>query len=250
MSVTQAEIIAFRTSITARRFPALREMRDEDLAALVLANKKAQSKKPAYEQREDFDYTTLGPREEPLTTRQAAMYYKDPVVLKTGPRPPFAPANTAQAKSDIARKGAEPFLNSSAPLEGLHTRDSMRLDDSKPFKPSSASQAKDLIMVNYYLNSPDQTTQESEKEFIQQRALKNSEKLVRSGYGRVGKPGETLAADEPLVEDVAGAEAPAPAAEAEEKAEVPPPTEEPAGVGGASDTQIAPEPTEETAATD
>jgi hypothetical protein len=40
MSVTQAEIIAFRTSITARRFPALREMRDEDLAALVLANKK------------------------------------------------------------------------------------------------------------------------------------------------------------------------------------------------------------------
>jgi hypothetical protein len=37
----------------------------------------------------------------------------------------------------------------------------MRLDDSKPFKPSSASQAKDLIMVNYYLNSPDQTTQES-----------------------------------------------------------------------------------------
>ena len=29
MSVTQAEIIAFRTSITARRFPALREMRDD-----------------------------------------------------------------------------------------------------------------------------------------------------------------------------------------------------------------------------
>ena len=41
-SVSLADINAFRTSMSARRFPALREMRDEDIAALVIANKKVQ----------------------------------------------------------------------------------------------------------------------------------------------------------------------------------------------------------------
>jgi hypothetical protein len=35
-AVSHQDIQAFRTSITARRFPALREMRDEDIAALVV----------------------------------------------------------------------------------------------------------------------------------------------------------------------------------------------------------------------
>lgn len=35
-AVSQQDIQAFRTSISARRFPALREMRDEDIAALVV----------------------------------------------------------------------------------------------------------------------------------------------------------------------------------------------------------------------
>lgn len=43
--VSPAEIRAFRTSMSARRFPALREMRDEDIAALVIANKKLHQKR-------------------------------------------------------------------------------------------------------------------------------------------------------------------------------------------------------------
>lgn len=191
-SVSQAEVNAFRTSISARRFPALREMRDEDIAALVIANKKVHNKrllgtKPALA---EVVRTGHDPMQDYHVASSAA-YPKGPhehhnLETHGGSRPAFSPCNPSMAKDDILRKGEDPYLGSTIPYEKHMTREQLRREDidAKPFVPNSASQAKTSISINYYLNSPDDVTLQTEKEYIQNRAMKNSLKLTKTGYGR------------------------------------------------------------------
>jgi hypothetical protein len=106
--VSQQDLQAFRTSISARRFPALREMRDEDLAALVLANKKVQAKRSrqpdaaadlmaAYRTESDAALATVDdtpPRRFAISQQRAV----------------FSPCNPMQAKQEIALEGASASL--------------------------------------------------------------------------------------------------------------------------------------------
>ena len=50
-----------------------------------------------------------------------------------------------------------------------------------PFAPNSASQAKTMISVNYYLNSPDTHQLQADKKLITERISKNS-KVFKNWY--------------------------------------------------------------------
>lgn len=181
-SVSLAEIRAFRTSMAARRFPALREMLDQDIAILVLQDRKTNKTRPLG--------TAAG-----LKASEPPANYMNPsgdsqfrALSPKKTRPPFTPCNPSQAKDDIHRKGEEPFAGSLAAFEKCQTRES-GVKDKAPFVPNSAAEAKSKIQINYYLNSPDEETLQTEKAFIAQRASLNTQSLLET-HGRVKKQEE------------------------------------------------------------
>eukprot|EP00238_Polyblepharides_amylifera_P006527 CAMPEP_0196587780 /NCGR_PEP_ID=MMETSP1081-20130531/58570_1 /TAXON_ID=36882 /ORGANISM="Pyramimonas amylifera, Strain CCMP720" /LENGTH=220 /DNA_ID=CAMNT_0041910061 /DNA_START=126 /DNA_END=788 /DNA_ORIENTATION=+ len=192
--VSLAEIRAFRTSISARRFPALREMRDEDIAALVIANKKINQKRLLGTK---AGLAEVHPgKSKPLDDFQrfhvgSSMAEPPPMNASKSreTRPAFSPCNPSQAKEDIYRQGAEPFVGCTEPFERHYTREDMA-KETKPFVPNAPSQAKKTISIDYFLNSPDEETLAEEKGFIYARAENNTTKLKNTGYGRVVKTQE------------------------------------------------------------
>lgn len=213
-SVSSAEIRAFRTSMSSRRFPALREMRDEDIAALVIANKKVQNKRllgtkagltevirPSLPGDELQDHLNI-----PM----------DPSFFPPAPqgffqerrRPPFIPINATQAKETISRTAPERFLHYQKPYEKAVTREEMAsAEKPTPFVPNGTLIAKERISVNYYLNSPDEQTLALEKAYISERSSMNKQALLGSPYGRVKREGEgsvydSIAPAEHFIEDL------------------------------------------------
>lgn len=100
--------------------------------------------------------------------------------MSFGKKVPFSPCNPSLAKHAITRKG-NIFVGSSSPYDAdreefLNRKDfdeSKRLGPS-PFAPNSASQAKTMISVNYYLNSPDTYQLHSDRKNITERIMRNS----------------------------------------------------------------------------
>ena len=100
---------------------------------------------------------------------------------------PFSPCNPSLAKHAITRKG-DIFVGSSSPYDADREEflNRKELDESKrlgpsPFAPNSASQAKTMISVNYYLNSPDTHQLQADKKLITERISKNS-KVFKNWY--------------------------------------------------------------------
>uniref|UniRef100_A0A7S0WWD4 Uncharacterized protein n=1 Tax=Pyramimonas obovata TaxID=1411642 RepID=A0A7S0WWD4_9CHLO len=209
--VSPAEIRAFRTSMSSRRFPALREMRDEDIAVLVIANKKVQKKRLLGTSAGLAEVMT-GPADA-VTDLHDHMYSNPPLLEEGFPmpqgmsfpgtgsslgyggtpyytekrRPPFRPNNPSQAKEDIGRTAKERYLFYQAPYEKANTREEMA-EASKglePFVPNGSLRAKEKIAVHYYLNSPDEETLALEKSYISQRASVNKQMMLSGTYGRV-----------------------------------------------------------------
>jgi len=196
-TVSMDEIRDFRTSMSARRFPALRDLKDEDIASLVLAERKSRlnrvytvGKTGAAAERASHDTrrcrrlggeltgehthssvagSTLKRGEE--AAAEGAGVHKP--VLK---RAPFSPANPAKARDEIERRGPSAFHSINTPYE-LEVFRYIPDEQLLPFVPSSASQAKKTVQVNYYLNSPDAETQDMERMYIAERSAGNTSQL-------------------------------------------------------------------------
>lgn len=145
LDVQASDIRAFRTSMSARRFPALRDLSDENVARLV-SERDSPSKKV----------------KEPPPEVTRIFQGRPTMTAKKNPKlPPFRPCNPSQAKSAISRQGDEMFVGAASRYDddkdAFLTRKG--LDEAKrlgpvPFAPNSATQAKTQIAVGYFLNSP------------------------------------------------------------------------------------------------
>ena len=184
--VSPQVIRQFKTSLTARRFPALRNLPDADVAQLVLNSPRARLPFPLLEthvkrskEKEDSGRNATG------TSAGAASLEggQDATLRKV----PFSPCNPSLAKHAITRKG-DIFVGSSSPYDADRAEflNRKELDESKrlgpsPFAPNSASQAKTMISVNYYLNSPDTHQLQADRKLITERISKNS-KVFKNWY--------------------------------------------------------------------
>jgi hypothetical protein len=188
--VSPQVIRQFRTSLTARRFPALRNLGDLDVAQLVVNSPRAKLPFPLLETHvrvrdsltgKDSAHTRAGEGNE------SSSQTSEGLASEGMKKVPFSPCNPSLAKHAITRKG-NIFVGSSSPYDADKAEFLNRkgFDESKrlgpsPFAPNSATQAKTMISVNYYLNSPDTHQLETDRKVITQRITKNS-KMFKHWY--------------------------------------------------------------------
>jgi len=149
--VTAADIKVFRTSILARRFPGLKNLTDEDVAALVVADRAATGRK----------------LEAPVKLKPKTIPAKGEKKLRNDPI--WVPNNAAEAKGSILMPPEQAFVGMYSPYEGdredflekKHSDEAKHLGGT--FVPSSQSQAKDTIEANYFLNSATADVKMAEK---------------------------------------------------------------------------------------
>lgn len=157
----------FRTSLLARRFPALRNLKDEEVALVVA---QTMGRGPGDGGRDaagpggyasEYGLSVGGDMFGASTRKARKLTSKE----KRGGKAPFSPCNPSKARETIARKGKEMFIMSTDPYgadkESFLT--SKNVDERKrmaePFAPNSASQAKDSIQTGFFMNSPEKGTE-------------------------------------------------------------------------------------------
>ncbi|XRB00196.1 hypothetical protein NFJ02_08g138950 [Pycnococcus provasolii] len=179
VEVTAREIRAFRTSQAARRFPALRTMSDEDVAALIVADRASKAARGVRQK--------VTPR--PVVEAPYRPSLRPPVQNEGGvaeKRPNFSPVNPHAARRTVERKGPDSFAICEAPydeakeeyLNSLFNDQRNRI--GLGFTYNNPSEAKSTIAVNYYLNSPDAETLAMEKEETLRRSIANKESFIMS----------------------------------------------------------------------
>ena len=149
--VSTADIKVFRTSILARRFPGLKNLTDEDVAALIVADRAATGRKI----------------EAPVKHYPKTVHVKGEKKLRNDPI--WVPNNAVEAKDSILMPPEEAFVGMYSPyeadredfLEKKHSDERKQLQGA--FVPSSWSQAKDTVEVNYFINSATADVKMAEK---------------------------------------------------------------------------------------
>ena len=182
----------FTSSITSRRFPALRGLTADDVEVMALPQRPTPDRKAkaaAGKGNRLFDpdlvkpsaVTNLSPMAgarsglDASSTNAGSKTSQAPSPKKQqDPRPPFRPTGAKQGRESITveRHG---FVLMHSPFDmGFRQRQQERLKTQNMrlaggFHPPSLSQAKGDVSVNYYLNSPDAETLEAERRYIQEK---------------------------------------------------------------------------------
>ena len=187
----------FKSSITSRRFPALRALTSDDVEVMALPprpspEKRAQKAAAAGAKNRLFDPGLVKPSAvsnlSPIAGARAGAAAggslpasstgekksKPKAAVPLADRPPFRPCNPAGAREAISLDKTG-FVGMHSPFDlGYRQRlkerqeaASLRLGGT--FLPPSRQQAKDDTSVNYYLNSPDAETIEAERRYIQEK---------------------------------------------------------------------------------
>ena len=182
----------FTSSITSRRFPALRGLTADDVEVMALPQRPTPDRKAkaaAGKGNRLFDpdlvkpsaVTNLCPMagaRSGLDASSANAGSKTSSALspkkQQDPRPPFRPTGAKQGRESITveRHG---FVLMHSPFDmGFRQRQQERLKTQNMrlaggFHPPSLSQAKGDVSVNYYLNSADAETLEAERRYIQEK---------------------------------------------------------------------------------
>lgn len=165
-SISAVEIRAFRASIPARRFPMLKSMSDAQVAAILRKDKMARMEKAKpwdtttqSTPLDDFLRKSESSRTQPGETLSSTKS-KQTKASPSRPSVPFSPCNSRAARDTIARLDTERFLTVGTQYdEAIKQYLAMKnFDESKrlaaPFKPNSASQAKHMTAIKYFMNSP------------------------------------------------------------------------------------------------
>mmetsp|Transcript_27820 Transcript_27820/g.70024 ORF Transcript_27820/g.70024 Transcript_27820/m.70024 type:complete len:257 (+) Transcript_27820:101-871(+) len=204
-------------SVAYRRFPALKQFTDEELAAITMPYEHPTGMTPSssmqFRDEPGFSGSRAGSRELSEVPPGAILFsamgsFRSSVIKKgsqqhggarssspgqwkrvSGSRPtpppiPFRPCNPGDAREAIT-ESVHGYVAMHTPYDAAQQAE--RADKTAaiaacragPFKPSSNSQAKAAIKVHYYLNSPDTETFEAERQYIRERAQKSME-----GYNR------------------------------------------------------------------
>jgi len=185
----------FNSSITSRRFPALRDLTEDDVEVMALPPRPTADRKRAAAGKGHrlFDPDLVKPSAvsnlSPLAGARAGLEAGGTVAgsstmkatvqkKEQEARPPFRPNNPTQARESITLEHTG-FVCMHSPYDmGFRQRQQERLAATRMrlaggFHPPSASQAKGDVSVNYYLNSPDAETIEAERRYIQEKARRN-----------------------------------------------------------------------------
>ena len=197
----------FQSSMTSRRFPALRALTNEDVEVMVMAEQKkspspgkskasspgASSRlfaqdlvKPAATAELVAAATRPGGTGLNVSGGAASAATPSPFANAASQKqqPPFRPSNRFSAREAITLEKTG-FVAMYSPFDmGWRQRQRERLEAQKlrvggTFQPPSAADAKAMVGVNYYLNSPDAETIEAERRYIQEKAARNMQAFHR-----------------------------------------------------------------------
>ena len=191
----------FKSSITSRRFPALRALTSDDVEVMALPprpspEKRAQKAAAAGEKSRLFDPDLVKPSAvsnlSPIAGARAGATAggsmqassaggkksKPKAAVPLADRPPFRPCNPTGAREAITLSKTG-FVGMHSPFDlGYRQRQKERQEAATrrgggTFLPPSGQQAKDDTRVNYFLNSPDAETIEAERRYVQEKAARN-----------------------------------------------------------------------------
>ncbi len=180
----------FSTSLTSRRFPALRQLTSDDVEVMVIQQQTgtAKSKAPAAESAASglFDPNTVKPSAaRSLETGKTAGAARDSAGGKRRQEmPPFRPNNPSEAREKVSewRHG---YVGLHSPYDMAHRIQLLEREENQrrvigdKYDPNSWSKARESIKVNYYLNSPDAETLEAERRYIKDKAARNMVEYYR-----------------------------------------------------------------------
>lgn len=166
--VTAADIKLFRTSIMTRRFPGLKILSDEDVAALIVADRKATGRK-------------LEPPQKGYPKTKFVVGHQ-----KTRNDPVWIPNNPGEAREAILMQPQQAFAGMFSPYDA-DKKDflDMKHSDAKKvagpdFKPSNPSEARTMTEVNYFLYSATARSKQADRDSLRDRTALN-----KSAYGTV-----------------------------------------------------------------
>lgn len=165
-----------RSSLTSRRFPALRGLSSDDVEVFSLPSERKTNRSPGHSRLFDLELmkpsvTSLGRGGSPVkSSKMELKAAKD--------RPPFRPSNKTQARDDITLEG-HVYVAMHSPYDMAHNLHQSEVKESGTravnpiFLPNAPAKAREAVRVNYYLNSPDAETIEAERRYIRDKAAKN-----------------------------------------------------------------------------
>ncbi|KAL1515080.1 hypothetical protein AB1Y20_004144 [Prymnesium parvum] len=174
-----------RSSLTSRRFPALRNLTEDDVEVFVLPPEHSPTSKPPSEKARLFDPELVKPSAigstSPTRPGGGKGKGKSGIVYKpVKNRPPFRPSNPLEAREAISLdRHREGYISIHSPYDLAHTlrqaeiKASTTLALNPAFIPIAPAKAREEVRVNYYLNSPDAETLEAERRYIREKAAKN-----------------------------------------------------------------------------
>ncbi len=174
----------FRSSLSSRRFPALRSLTAEDVEVMVMpqpSSPKKSTKPPA-------SATKAAATASSAVKAPAAGKGRDRAAPKTRDRPPFRPCNPVEARNAITQE-RHGYVGLHSPYDLAHRLEMLERQEAQKhviggvFVPNAPAKAKEAVKVNYYLNSPDAETIEAERRFIQDKARRNMLEYYRRAHG-------------------------------------------------------------------
>jgi len=182
----------FNSSVTSRRFPALRTLTAEDVEVMVMPPAPPVSKRPADKggSAHLFDPNLVKPSAVgSLGTAASAKTGKQPPkaalnVVPPPKRPPFRPCNPTEARTTIT-EAQHGYVSLHSPYDLAHRLQVLERHEARkhvlggPYNPNGWSKARKDIEVNYFLNSPDAETIEAERRYVQDKAHRNMVEYYR-----------------------------------------------------------------------
>jgi len=172
-----------RSSLTSRRFPALRTLTNEDVEVFVMPEEKKKKGGPSTDSHL-LDPEVVKPSAVGSLGANRAGGSKAAPAPPMKERPPFRPNNPSEARETISlwRTG---YVELHSPYDLAHRLSRQEVQVAKEmainptFIPNAFSQARDSVKVNYFLTSPDAETIEAERRYIKEKASKNMQEYLR-----------------------------------------------------------------------
>jgi hypothetical protein len=179
----------FSSSLTSRRFPALRQLTSEDVEVMVIQQKTGTAKSKGGEATGLFDTNTVKPSAarsletgKPLSARGGAGKPRD-----EKPKPPFRPSNYMEAREEISlgKERERGYVGIHSPYDMAHRIQLLEREENQKriigpkYDPPSGPKAREVLKINYYLNSPDSETLEAERRYIKDKAARNMVEYYR-----------------------------------------------------------------------
>ena len=176
----------FHSSLTSRRFPALRSLTADDVEVMVMPPDQPSPKKGGSGRL--FDEAVVKPRLSPAGPAAAPGAGFSPGGARPpAQRPPFRPCNPVEARDTITQRKFG-YVGMHSPYDLAHTLQMKERDESQKrviagvFRPNAPAKAREAVKVNYFLNSPDAETIAAERRFIKDKANRNMIEFMRRAH--------------------------------------------------------------------